>query len=284
MMANYNENAMMETKNFTLPEMVEGDFSSEDLADDYAGLQLSFQRVKIPGGGSLQFELPGDDPENPDYAKTIEGVIVYSHQASAYWPEGSEYDDSVTPLCSSVDGITGCGTPGGACAVCELNQYGTGTDSKGNPSKGKACKNMRHLYILRDGEYMPILLALPPTSLRPYSDFVNASFVTRRRPAYASVVQIGLKRVENGSNLYSIATFRKLYDFTGEQLAQIKAYTMDFPTQIKEMLKQRANTLANADPDALYDDGSGYTKQESGGHFMISSNDVIDGDRDELPL
>lgn len=283
-MANYNENAMMETKNFTLPEMVEGDFSSEDLADDYAGLQLSFQRVKIPGGGSLQFELPGDDPENPDYAKTIEGVIVYSHQASAYWPEGSEYDDSVTPLCSSVDGITGCGTPGGACAVCELNQYGTGTDSKGNPSKGKACKNMRHLYILRDGEYMPILLALPPTSLRPYSDFVNASFVTRRRPAYASVVQIGLKRVENGSNLYSIATFRKLYDFTGEQLAQIKAYTMDFRTQIKEMLKQRANTLANADPDALYDDGSGYTKQESGGHFMISSNDVIDGDRDELPL
>ena len=249
-MANYNENAMMETKNFTLPEMVEGDFSSEDLADDYAGLQLSFQRVKIPGGGSLQFELPGDDPENPDYAKTIEGVIVYSHQASAYWPEGSEYDDSVTPLCSSVDGITGCGTPGGACAVCELNQYGTGTDSKGNPSKGKACKNMRHLYILRDGEYMPILLALPPTSLRPYSDFVNASFVTRRRPAYASVVQIGLKRVENGSNLYSIATFRKLYDFTGEQLAQIKAYTMDFRTQIKEMLKQRANTLANADPDA----------------------------------
>lgn len=283
-MANYNENAMMETKNFTLPEMVEGDFSSEDLADDYAGLQLSFQRVKIPGGGSLQFELPGDDPENPDYAKTIEGVIVYSHQASAYWPEGSEYDDSVTPLCSSVDGITGCGTPGGACAVCELNQYGTGTDSKGNPSKGKACKNMRHLYILRDREYMPILLALPPTSLRPYSDFVNASFVTRRRPAYASVVQIGLKRVENGSNLYSIATFRKLYDFTGEQLAQIKAYTMDFRTQIKEMLKQRANTLANADPDALYDDGSGYTKQESGGHFMISSNDVIDGDRDELPL
>ena len=150
----YNtENTLMETKNFTLPEMLEGDFSNEELADDYAGLQLSFQRVKIPGGGSLQFEIPGDDPENPDYAKTIEGVIIYNHQASAYWPEGSEYDDTVTPLCSSVDGITGCGTPGGSCAMCELNKYGTGTDSKGNPSKGKACKNMRHLYILRDGEY-----------------------------------------------------------------------------------------------------------------------------------
>ena len=52
----YNtENTLMETKNFTLPEMLEGDFSNEELADDYAGLQLSFQRVKIPGGGSLQF-------------------------------------------------------------------------------------------------------------------------------------------------------------------------------------------------------------------------------------
>ncbi len=283
-MANLYENAMVETKNFVLPEMLEGDFSSEELADDYAGLQLSFQRVKIPGGGSLQFELPGDDPENPDYAKTIEGVIIYSHQASAYWPEGSEYDDSVTPLCSSVDGVTGCGTPGGACAMCELNQYGTGTDSKGNPSKGKACKNMRHLYILRSGEYMPILLALPPTSLRPYSDFINASFVTRRRPTYASVVQIGLKRVENGSNLYSVATFRKVFDFTGEQLAQVKAYATDFRAQIKEMLKQRADTLANADPDTLYDDGSGFSSKENGDHFVISSNDIIDGDRDELPL
>ena len=41
-----NENAMVEQKNFTLPVMVEaGDFSSEDLAEDYDGLHLSFQRT-----------------------------------------------------------------------------------------------------------------------------------------------------------------------------------------------------------------------------------------------
>ena len=57
----YNtENTLMETKNFTLPEMLEGDFSNEELADDYAGLQLSFQRVKIPGGGSLQLTVSPD--------------------------------------------------------------------------------------------------------------------------------------------------------------------------------------------------------------------------------
>ena len=199
-----NENAIMETKkDFILPAMVEDDCISVDVSEDYEGLRLSFPRVKIPGGGSLQFEIPSDDPENPDYTKYIEGVILYNHDTCAYWPEGSEYDDNVTPLCSSVDGKTGYGAPGGICATCALNQYGS--VEKG---KGKACKNMRNLYILRSGEHMPMLLSLPPTSLRPYSDFITAAFATRRRPIYSGVVQIGLKRVDNGSNTYSVATFR----------------------------------------------------------------------------
>ena len=95
-----NENAMMETKkDFILPAMVEDDCISVDVSEDYEGLRLSFPRVKIPGGGSLQFEIPSDDPENPDYTKYIEGVILYNHDTCAYWPEGSEYDDNVTPLC-----------------------------------------------------------------------------------------------------------------------------------------------------------------------------------------
>ena len=45
-MNNNIENTAVQTKTFTLPENDE--FSAEDLADDYAGLQLSFRRVKIP--------------------------------------------------------------------------------------------------------------------------------------------------------------------------------------------------------------------------------------------
>lgn len=281
-----NENAMVEQKNFTLPVMVEaGDFSSEDLAEDYDGLQLSFQRIKIPAGGALQFELPGDNPEDPDYAKTLEGVIIYNHQACAYWPEGSEFDDDAIPLCSSVDGKTGFGEPGGACSVCQMNQYGTATDKNGNTTKGKACKNMRHLYLLRDGEYMPILLALPPTSLRPFSDFMNASFVSRRRPVWSSVVQIGLKRVENGANTYSVATFRKLYDFSGEQLQQIKQYAEGFREQIRTMLHQRAiNTETRTESDIMYEAVPDYSAEQNGEHFTVTAAHTIDGDREGLPL
>ena len=272
-----NETTLAEVQNFVLPAMIESDFSNEDLAEDYDGLQMSFQRVKIPSGGGLQFEIPSDDPENPNYEKTLKGVIVFNHQAGAYWPEGSEYDDNVAPLCSSVDGKLGLGTPGGACAMCELNKFGT-------DGKGKACKNMRHLYVLRSGEYMPILLSLPPTSIRPFSDFMNVSFVSRRRPVWSSIVEIGLKRVDNGSNTYSVATFKKLHDFSGEELAQIKQYADGFREQIKAMNQQRAMEaeLGNNEPicDAV---DSSYHSTDDGEHFCITEA-PIDGDHEDLPM
>ena len=101
----YNQNSdLMKQEKFMLPTMIEGDFSAEELAEDADGLQMSFQRVKIPAGGTLQFEMPSDDPDNPDYEKNLVGVILHNHATCAYWPAGSEYDDDTTPLCSSADG------------------------------------------------------------------------------------------------------------------------------------------------------------------------------------
>lgn len=272
-----NNTAMVESKPFVLPAMVENDIGVDDLAEDMDGLQMAFQKVKIPSGGALQFEVPSDDPENPDYSKTLEGVILFNHASGAYWPEGSEYDDNTTPLCASVDGKAGYGVPGGACALCDLNRFGTS-------GKGKACKNMRVLYLLRDGEYMPIQISLPPTSIRPFSDFMNMVFVSRRRPTWSSVVQISLRRENNGKDDYSVAVFRKLYDFTGEQLAQAKAYATGFREQAKEMLKQRAETAGNRDDaDNMYEGKSDYQVSGDGEHFCITGSEVIDGERDALP-
>lgn len=191
----YNQNSdLMKQEKFMLPTMIEGDFSAEELAEDADGLQMSFQRVKIPAGGTLQFEMPSDDPDNPDYEKNLVGVILHNHATCAYWPAGSEYDDDTTPLCSSVDGKVGIGTPGGACAACVMNRFGSAPDG----SKGKACKNMRVLYLLRSGEYMPLQVNLPPTSIKPFKEFLNRAFMLRRRATYGSIVQIGLKRENNG--------------------------------------------------------------------------------------
>ena len=270
-----NNTAVDVYQDFILPTALDSDFSSEDLADDMDGLQMTMQRVKIPGGGNLQFEIRSDDPDNPDYERKLVGVILYHHLANAYWPEGSEYDDNVPPFCQSFDGKQGYGEPGGVCAACAFNQFG----STANGS-GKACKNMRQIYLLRSGEYLPLQLSLPPTSLRPFNDFMNLAFVARRRPSYSAIVEIGLKRAESGGYTYSVATFRKVRDLEGEGLVAVKSYAANFKEQVKSLLAQRVEnyksdveSLTGAAPLELADNGD---------HFSYPG--VIDGERDELPL
>ena len=277
----YEQNTSMmntpERNTFLLPAMVEGDFSSDEIAEDADGLQMmSFQRVKIPAGGALQFEIPTEDPDNPDYARTLEGVILYNHSAYTLWPEGSEYDEDTKPLCSSVDGKTGIGEPGGACATCPMNAYGSARDG----GRGKACKNMRDIYLLRSGEYLPLQLSLPPTSLRPFNDFMTLAFVARRRPSYSAIVEIGLKRAESGGYTYSVATFRKVRDLEGEGLAAVKSYAANFKEQVKSLLAQRVENY-KSDVESLTGTAP-LELADNGDHFSYPG--VIDGERDELTL
>ena len=79
----YEQNTSMmntpERNTFLLPAMVEGDFSSDEIAEDADGLQMmSFQRVKIPAGGALQFEIPTEDPDNPDYPNIFYFICIIS--------------------------------------------------------------------------------------------------------------------------------------------------------------------------------------------------------------
>ena len=270
-----NNNAADAYQDFMLPTALDSDFSSEDLADDMEGLQLTMQRVKIPGGGNLQFEIRSDDPDNPDYERKLVGVILYHHLANAYWPEGSEYDDNVPPFCQSFDGKQGYGEPGGVCAACAFNQFG----STANGS-GKACKNMRQVYLLRSGEYLPLQLSLPPTSLRPFNDFMNLAFVARRRPSYSAIVEIGLKRAESGGYTYSVATFRKVRDLEGKGLAAVKSYAANFKEQVKSLLAQRVENY-KSDVESLTGTAP-LELADNGDHFSYPG--VIDGERDELPL
>lgn len=273
---NMQNNETLATRSgFILPQVMNSDFTAEELAEDMDGLRLSFKQVKIPAGGALQFEVPSNDPDNPDYTKTLEGVILYNHFSYAYWPENDDGDpdENATPLCQSVDGKVGYGTPGGICASCGYNRFG----SRG---RGKACKNSRVLYLLQSGEYMPIQISLPPTSLKPFNDFANFAFLIRQRGLCSSVVQIGLKRESNGKDDYSVATFKVLYDFEGEELAKIRAFSDQFREQAKAMLSQRAaqNEAGAGDVEMA---AAPRNMPENGEQFAVGR--VIDGEREPLP-
>ena len=272
-----NNTAVDVYQDFILPTALDSDFSSEDLADDMDGLQMTMQRVKIPGGGNLQFEIRSDDPDNPDYERKLVGVLLYHHLANAYWPEGSEYDDNVPPFCQSFDGKQGYGEPGGVCEACALSQFGSASNGR-----GKACKNMRVLYLLRSGEFMPLAINLSPTSISPFREFLNQGFAFRKRAIYGSLVEIGLKRQTNPEGKdYSVATFKRLGDFHGDQLASVRKYALSFREQIRGMNRQRIEAKREQD-DGLCEVES-YTAAPAAADDSFCIGATVNGDTQPLP-
>ena len=136
--------------------------------------------------------------------------------------------------------------------------------------------------MIRSGEVMPIQLSLSPTSITPYSQFVNAAFVARRRGVCGSVVQIGLKKKNNGKDDYSVATFKRLYDLTGDQLAQARAYANSFKEQVELILAQRTETIEAEAGNGVEMERPTRVMPENEGHFEVGTE--IDGDRGGLPM
>src|SRR5690606_16042612 len=200
----------------------------EAMMEELEGLELTFDRVKIPSGGGLAFEIPLDDDE-VDTVKEIVGVIVDHHRVNAYWPAAFSGQGG-PPVCSSVDGKTGVALPEAevawagrenACATCPFNQFGSADDGT-----GKACKNMVRLYVLREGEAFPLMLTLPPTSIRNWASSLAKRVLGRGLRPHQVVTRIGLKREQSRSGIaYSQATFKLAGVLSTELQAQMYAYS-----------------------------------------------------------
>lgn len=218
-----NENALTAAQSFALAPI-----SSEvtDLIkEELDGLgQIPFDTVKIPSGGGLAFELSSDDPDNPETVQSLTGVILHHHAVNSYWP--GEFDGSNNvPDCSSADGKQGLDIKTGEvrdCATCPFNQFGS--SSKGNgKGNGKACKNGHRIYLLRSGEVLPVLISLPPTSLRAFKDYVAKRLVVKGKRTSSVLTTIKLKREKSADGItYSSCVFSKAGDLTPAQIEQVK--------------------------------------------------------------
>lgn len=201
------------------------------LAEDLAGLELTFDRIKIPAGGSTAFEIPDGDEEETQMVKDITGVILLQHPAFAYYAE--KYTGGKNPPdCGSFDGITGSGNPGGSCAACPYNQYGSGE------GQGKACKNRRMLYILMEGELFPMMLSVPTGSLKEYTTYAKRQLSKGRKLSHI-VTKVSLKKATNSSGItFSQAVFFFERMLTAEEITAIGTIT--------EQVKSYASNLSMA--------------------------------------
>lgn len=211
--------------------MVPNDFTAlkdfnlaEVMSTELAGMDITFDRISIPAAGGQAFEVPGELPGETDMVKDFTGVILFHHPLFGY------YRDKYTggknaPDCASYDGIVGVGNPGGVCATCPLNQFGSGENG------GKACKGKRRLYILREGELIPIILTLPIGSMKAFSVYIK-QLLAKGKKSTGVVTKFSLTKATNaGGVAYSQAQFkviRLLSDaelpFIEKMAEQVKAY------------------------------------------------------------
>ncbi len=184
----------------------------EDL-DDESGIQCRL--IKIPAGGGLAYEVQGEDDDDVEYMKEISGVIVFTHRMNGYWPNsyGTGEGEDKIPLCSSMDGKTGLCRDSGEvrhCESCPLNQFGSGTDAKGEASRGKACKNMRRLYMMMDGDPNFYLLTVPPTSIKEVNRQLTKIMGSKGIPYTGLIVSLKLEKAVNAGGIaYSKVVIEK---------------------------------------------------------------------------
>lgn len=212
------------------------DFLSNPENGDLAGLDFQLDRIKLPSGGMTAFEVPTGDGEASELLKEIEGVILYNHPAFAYYTEAYKGGNN-PPDCGSFDGVTGTGNPGGNCKGCPYNEFGSGQ------GKGKACKNRRMLYILRENEIFPMMLNLPTGSLKVFTKYVQSLLTRGKRPNQV-VTMISLRKASNSGGIdYSQAVFKV-----------VRALNEDEQKSIDAMAEQMKSYAANLTTAALGDE------------------------------
>lgn len=144
------------------------------LIDENLGSQkfsiLNLSRIKVPSGGGLEFRV--ETASGIENARTVVGVITAYRQARAYWQKAfGSGKGKQPPDCSSKDGFTGEGRPGGDCTKCPLAVFGTARLPDGSQGAGQACKELRQLLILLPGQMLPHILNIPPTSLGAFTKY-----------------------------------------------------------------------------------------------------------------
>ena len=201
-----------------------------DFLEELSGLDNEFERIKIPAGGSVMFESPSGNPDEPDMIKEFSAVILYHHPMYVFY--NSKFNGSNNPPdCLSIDGITGVGVPGGKCINCPKNKFGSGENGS------KACKNKHQMYLLREGEIFPVVLSLPTSSNKEFSRYIK-HLLSRGKKSDSVVTKFSLKKAINKTGIsYSQVQFSVARELDTKEIELIKNYS----EQVKSYAHNKSN-------------------------------------------
>jgi hypothetical protein len=221
------------------------------MVEDMDGLTIQFDRVKIPSGGGIAWELPAEEGKDSEVSKEIVGVIVDHHKCNAYY--AGTYGDGGTnkpPDCSSMDAVTGYDQHGEArsCATCPFNQFGS--DPRGG--NGKACKNMHRVYLLKDGDdaAFPWLITIPPTSVRNFANWMGKRVVSHALRSFDVITKLTLSKAESVDKItYSQVNFSVAGALNPSLRNGMRAYSQSIKGITRQLRLSTADYNATGESD-----------------------------------
>lgn len=224
------KNELAIIKHNGLPALVPEANELAEIMQELSGMDnIPYGRVKISAGGANVFQVTeaGDDPDNAESEKAIEGVIVMYHKTFGYWPNAYGATDDPSPVCASTDGELGTNRQTGetkSCSTCPYNQFGSKADGR-----GKACKNMYRLYIMRRGDVLPIVLTVPPTGIKAFDNYRVKTVMKDRKKLEAILTRITLKSDKNPDNIkYSVPVFETVGALAPDEAKAVSAFAASF--------------------------------------------------------
>jgi hypothetical protein len=202
----------------------------EERLSDGGGLPvLDLPRIRVASGGALAFRY--ETAAGEEMAKKLEGVVLAYRPARVYWR--SRGAGKKPPDCSSIDGFSGQGDPGGECARCPYARFGSGFKSDGSPSNGQACKDIRQILFLLKGELLPHLLNVPPTSVKAFGQY-TLTLMSARARYWGAITEISLEKAQSDEQIdYAKITFRLKERIEDKYLPAFEP----FHTQMRGVLK-----------------------------------------------
>jgi hypothetical protein len=188
--------------------------------------EFDLSRIKVASGTALWL-IPGLEGDKTEQA--IDGVIVLARDTRVYYK--SKDAGSVPPDCSSVDGKTGKGDPGGTCEKCPLAQF----DSAPDGGAGQACKASKQLFMVRGPSMLPEVVSLPPTSLKAVRQYF-LKLTTQGVPYHHHIVRIELEKAQNAqSKVYGKAVMRFVRKLSPDEIGraeEMRAFVQTFCGQV----------------------------------------------------
>lgn len=160
------------------------------------------------------------DPDEP--ASYIDMVVLNLQKARTFYVEGYTEGSEAKPDCFSNDGVAPdpaaedpqCQT----CALCEHNAWGSGTNDKGEATKGKACADNLRLAVASPSDLDDaFMLRVPPASLKNFAE-VSKWLSSKRVPVNGAVIRISFDPTKTG-----IMTFAAIGGLDADTYAKANA-------------------------------------------------------------